>query len=1057
MNQCKSKRFKHFLFVFPLIMMSLSISAQNLISVKGVITDTGGEPLLGVSVLEIGTLNGTVSDLNGRFSINVSQGASLRFSFVGFETVELPANAVMNVTLPEKESLLDELVIIGYGVQKKSVITAAISSVKASDMEKRTPTRIDNMLQGQVSGVSITQHSGQPGSEVTMRIRGIGTTGDNTPLYIIDGMAVNGGIRNINPLDIESIEILKDASAAIYGTRGGNGVVLITTKKGKEGKPKIEYDMNLGWQNPWRRVPLLNTEQYMALHNERLINNNQTPLYSYKDFTDARAGLMPNTDWQDVAFSKNAPISNHQVSINGGNEKGKYYLSLGRFSQDGILGGKYGASNYDRWTIRSNNEYEVLNSQNRKILNKLRIGVNATYSRANSTSLGNNEVFGTILASVIALPPFMTPYLDEVAGLALLEEQPTALVHNGKVLTPTLSEYRESLNPLAFYLQPDRTFYEEDKFIGNFWGELNIFKGLVFRTNFGYDLAFWGNNGYRFPHFKSYYETRATDTDPAMTRAWNEMNRAFTRQIENTLTYDFSISKHSVTLLAGQSARDGFGRYLRGEGLDLKVYDPDMAIINNARMDIREGGRRSNGYTWTSALASYFGRISYNYAERYMFQAILRYDGSYKFGANNKWGTFPSLSIGWNVWNEPYLESVKPLWWNILKIRGSWGINGSDRINEWAYMSLMESDLNYYFGGNGNETLYYGISSGRLPNPFIHWEESQQANAGLDLGFFRNSLTLTVDWFYKQTKAMLREAATVPGYVGQSPPFVNAGTIDNTGIEMDLVYRFSPVKDLNLSFKANASYVKNTVVNYGDAAGENGWGGIGAAGIGDFIYHKNGYPNPFFYGYVTDGIFQSIEEVKAHKIQPNAQPGDVRFKDINNDGILDDKDREIIGKPVPDWTFGFTFSTDYKGIDFHLFLQGIQGVEIFDIVRRTDFPEANLPTWFMDRWTGPGTSDKYPRIVSGEANNNWRASDLYIKDGSYLRIKNIQIGYTVPQLYTKKAGMERVRIWIGSENLFTFTKYDGFDPEIGDGQIGVSRMGNYPVARTLNCGIGITF
>jgi TonB-linked SusC/RagA family outer membrane protein len=511
--------------------------------------------------------------------------------------------------------------------------------------------------------------------------------------------------------------------------------------------------------------------------------------------------------------------------------------------------------------------------------------------------------------------------------------------------------------------------------------------------------------------------------------------------------------------MAGQSARDHDATQLTGRGYDLKAYDPNMAIINNAQKDISTGGRTANGYTGASALASYFGRVSYNYAERYLFQATIRYDGSYKFGGNNKWGSFPSFSLGWNVWNEPFLQSYKPEWFDALKLRGSWGVNGSERIGEWAYMSLMESGLNYYFGGGSNNKLYYGISAGRLPNPNISWEKSQHTDIGADFSFFHNALTFTFDWFYKRTIDMLRDAANVPGYTGQSPPRVNAGTVENTGIEFDVNYRFSPIKDLNIGLKANASYVKNTIVDYGNASGENSYGGIGAASLSNFIYQRNGYPNPFFYGHVTDGILQTQAEADAYNFtyNQNAKPGDVKFKDVNGDTVLNNDDRTMIGKPVPDWVFGFTITASYKGFDFYTFLQGVEGCEIFDISKRPDVPKANLPAWIMDRWTGEGSSNQYPRLVSSESNNNWRPSDLFIKDGSYLRIKAVQVGYTLPQQLTRKASIERIRVWVGAENLFTFTKYEGFDPEIGDGQLGVSRMGNYPVARTINCGVEITF
>ena len=1054
------------LCAFLMLFCTATAFAQSF-TVTGTVTDNSGELLPGASVVIKGTSVGTVADSNGQYSIQVTAESTLQFSFIGYVPQEIIVGdrSTIHVVMSEDASVIEEVVVVGYGIQKKSVVTAAISSVKAADLEKVTFSRIENVLNGQLSGVSMTQNSGQPGSDLAVRIRGIGTTGDNAPLYIIDGMAVDGGIKNLNPADIASVEVLKDAaSAAVYGTRGGNGVILVTTKSGSSGKPKINYNMNLGWQNPWRTMPLLNSEQYMLIQNELYMNNNQPLLFTSQNISDAHAGKIPSTDWMDVALNKNAPVTDHQLSVQGGNDKGTYFMSLGRFNQEGIFGGNYGASNYDRWTIRANSDYEVFKTESRSFLNRVKVGMNTAYSRGNSTGISNNNVFGSILASVISLPPTMEPYLNDADGKALLDAHPTALVYKGRVLTPTPDYFQEIRNPLALYLRPEKTFSEEDKFIGSFWGELNILPGLTFRSSYGFDLAFWGNHSYRFPYFISYNVQGLQNEVTSTTFAADELNRGFTRQVENTITYDFNIGSHFVTLLAGQSARDYKRRQLTGRGYDLKAYDPNMAIINNARMDVSTGGRNSNGMTESSALASYFGRISYNYAERYMFQATVRQDGSYKFGDKNKWGTFPSFSVGWNVLKEDFLQSYKPQWWDALKLRGSWGINGSDRIAAWAYMSLMESNLNYYFGGGSSNLLYYGISAGRLPNPYIHWEESRQTDFGADFSFLRSALTFSFDWFSKRTVDMLRDAANVPGYVGQSPPRVNAGIVDNKGIEMDLMYRFSPVKDLNISVKANASYLKNKIVDYGNASGENTYGGIGAAGVDNFIYQKNGFPNPFFFGYKTDGILQTQAEADAYNFTYNqkAKPGDVKFKDLSGpegekDNNITSADRVMLGKPVPDWTFGFTLMADYKGFDFYAFLQGIQGCETFDIVKRTDLPRGNLPAWIMSRWHGEGTSNKYPRLVSNEDNNNWRPSDLYIKDGSFLRVKSIQFGYTLPQNITRIASIERFRLWIGAENLITFTKYDGFDPEIGDGQFGVSQMGNYPIARTFNCGLQITF
>ncbi|MDR0333456.1 MAG: TonB-dependent receptor [Dysgonamonadaceae bacterium] len=1078
---------KIFLFEQPLVaetitppILTSSVSAarqQQNVTVHGVVSDDFGEPIIGATIVVKGTTTGVATDMDGGYTIQVPVGAALVFSYIGHITQEftITSGQTLNVLLKEDSEMLDDLIVIGYGVQRRSVVSAAISSVRGEDFERTSPTRIDQMLRGQVAGVSIAQNSGAPNSSVSIRVRGVGTTGDNSPLFVVDGMIVEGGLSNINPADIASIEVFKDAaSAAIFGARGGNGVIMITTHKGAAGKPKINYEMSLGYQNVARQLPMLNSEQYMTLQNEMAVNAGAVLPFTAQHFADVASGVTPNTNWQDYVFNNNAPITSHQLSVRGGNEDGAYFLSLGRFVHEGIMGGNHNASNYDRWTIRMNSDYTIFKETSRNFLNRIRVGVNTSYSRANSIGDGaiggNNNVFGSALASALVLPPIHSPFLNEEDGKQLLRDQPFALIYgDGRVLWPTPGAYREIRNPLAIYTRPRRTFDNEDKFVGNFWGELSVLPGLVFRSEFGYDLAFWGNRSHRFPDYVT--DQANDDSDPRFSSAGSEFNRGFTREISNTLTYNFQLQgMHNFTLLAGQSARDYVRRWMNGTGRNLLAYDPDLAIINNSLADQNAGGRSVSGNRAASAIASYFGRISYDYDSRYIFQGTIRHDGSYKFGANNKWGTFPSFSLAWNVWNEPYLQDARPVWFDTMRPRFSWGINGNDRIDDWRYLALMDAGNNFYF----SDELSLGASAGRLPNPDIRWEESTQANYGLDFAFFRNALTFTVDVFTKRTTNMLREAAGVPGYVGQSAPTVNAGIIDNKGVEFDLGYRFSPVRDLSIGIRANASYVKNTVVHYGSASGQNSWGGEAALGLQNMLFQANGFPNPFFYGFRFDGIAQNQAQADEYNDRMGLtggnriSPGDAMFKDLNGDGQLtagsinDPGDREMIGKPVPDWTFGATITADYKGFDFNIFFQGVYGVDIFDITRRGDIPTSNRPAWWMGRWHGEGTSNRIPRLHDAADQNNWRVSDLWLQDASYIRLRNIQLGYTLPSNITNIASIERLRLWVGAENLVTWTKFNGFDPEIGAGNgtnpmIGVSRMGNYPQARIVNFGLGVTF
>jgi TonB-linked SusC/RagA family outer membrane protein len=1049
---------------FILFFMLLSrITFGQLSSIVGVVTDAStGEVLIGVTVSEKGTTNATITGIDGRYAITVQAGTTLVFSYVGYVAQELIASgALLNVAMESSAlSALDEVVVVGYGVQKRSVVTAAISSTKAAELEKVAPRSIGNVLKGQVSGVIIITGSGQPNDDASVRIRGIGTTGNSDPLWIVDGMAVDGGIRNVNPADIASVEVLKDAaSAAVYGARAANGVILITTKTGALGaaKPRITYDMSIGVQNPWRKKAMLNAEEYMVIHNELRLNNNEQLPFSAKNIADARAGLTPNTDWQDEIFYRNAPMSTHQLSVSGGTEKLSYYVSMGYFEQDGIIGGNYGVSDYSRWNIRSNTTYEVFNAEKqRSFLNKVKVGANATYGRANSIGVGNNaQVYNSPLGEALILPPTMSVFLSEEEGKALLEKHPYAIIsEDGRVYTPSPSGFNEPRNPLAHMQAPDKTYSNEDKFIGSFFGELNILEGLVFKSNYGFDLAFWGSDGYRFPYYMADVSAPQNE-DPLRSEAWSSMNRGFTWQLENTLTYATRIADvHNINVLLGQSARRYDGRSLSGNGYELIAYDPDMAVINSSRADQEEGGRRSSGGTSASSLASYFARMDYNYDERYMIQGTVRRDGSDKFGLGNKWGVFPSVSAGWNLTNEPYLKGILPELFNTLKLRASWGVNGNEAIGQFKYMSLMSGGQNYYFGAGDAAAMYYGISSSGASNADLKWEESKQTDAGLDLAILNSAITFTFDWFTKRTEGMLANMP-IPRYVGLNSPVYNIGVMENWGLEFDLGYKTN-ISGVKFAVKANASYVKNTLIEMGNASGENSWGGHNLLGLDAFIFQKNGMVNPFFYGYRADGIIQTQDEADEYNLaySQSAVPGDVRFKNLNDDEVIDAKDREMIGKPDPDWVFGLTLNADYKGFDFYAFFQGVWGNNIFIGPFRTDIPMQNFSSWIMDRWTGPGTSNTIPRLTSNDLNRNYRASDLLIRDGAYCRLKNIQLGYTLPKSLTQKVSIERLRLYVGAENLLTITGYkDGFDPEVGGGV----DYGNYPHARVGTFGVNVTF
>ncbi len=1052
---------KKTLGILLLLMWAAFLPAQEA-AVKGIVTSaTDGTPIPGVSVIEKGTSIGTVTNVDGEFSINSQRGATLVFSFIGMKTVEHKVSgASLNVEMEEALTDLDEVIVVGYGVQKKSVVTAAISSVDSEDLERSKPSRIEDVLKGKVSGVQITQSSGQPGADSKVRIRGIGTINNSEPLYIVDGMAVGGGISYLNPTDIASVEILKDAaSAAVYGARAANGVILVTTKTGTKGAANVNYDVTYGWQNPWKKKSVLDATEYMVIMNEALHNDGKALRYSPEEIAEAGEG----TDWQDATFNYNAPIINHQVSVDGGSERSSYFLSFGYYNQEGIVGGDYGKSNYERYSIRLNNTYELFD-YDRLLFSNMRLGVNAGYSRVLSSGIETNSEYGSVLGSAVTFNPTVPVYAEDPE--AVLKKYPTAVTDkDGNVFSTPPSGFQEIANPVGMLNAPTRNQNNEDKFVSTFWAEVDVFEGLKFKSSYGVDLAFWGADGYEFPHFLATQGKNLTRS-----HVYSNMHRGFTWQVENTLTYNKTFAdKHNLNVLLGQSAEEYKLRELYGDDYDLMEYNPDKAVINYAiadRADERVAGG-TGGFSSTT-LASYFGRVDYNFDEKYMLQATVRRDGASSFGPNNKWAVFPSVSAGWNVTNEDFMQGVTD-WLNYLKLRASWGMNGNHRIEMFAYTSLMDGNQNYYFGSGNNSEMQYGSSPSRISNPDLKWEESSQTNIGFDAGLFNNALMLGFDYFKKQTNGMLM-AQPIPNYVGKGAPIGNAGDMENSGFEFSLSHKGN-VGEFIYHISANATYLKNVLINMGNESGEAIYESADATGVGAFVKGENGEVFPYFYGFKTDGIIQNQTEADEYNTTygENAQPGDVRFVDIagasddsgndSPDGLITDADRTRIGKGMPDWTYGLTMGAEWKGFDMNMFFQGTYGNDIFDYSQRGDVPAMNRPSWILGRWIGEGTSDHLPRLTNQNTNRNWRSSDLYIKDGSYLRLKNLQLGYTLPASVLSKKFVKRFRVFVSAENLLTFTTYDGFDPEIASGgytTIGVDR-GIYPQARTISLGANITF
>ena len=1067
---------ERFLLSLLSLFVSIVVTAQSL-GIKGTVTDVSGDPVIGASVIVKGQpQKGAITNVDGEFTLDVAKGTPLVISYLGYASVEMLAVDGMTVVLKEDTNTLNDVVVIGYGVQKKSVVTASIAKVSSDDLDGKTRLRAEDALKGMAAGVNVTSASGQPGSKSMIRIRGIGTINNSEPLYIIDGMPTNqDGMESVNPSDIESIEVLKDAaSGAIYGARAANGVILVTTKKGKMGKASINYNFSYGWQNAWKKRDVTGATDYAILQNERRVQNGMTPLYDDPyNLIDANGNAIKGfgTDWQELLFNDNAPIVQHDLSVSGASEKVNYYLSLGYFTQDGIVGGNYGHSNYDRLTIRSNNQMNLFDeSEKRNFLNKLDLGANLSYMRVHSTGIDANSTWGSPLGSALYLAPTLPvtlkagyapdgkPYIgqqqiDRYSAFDLYTDG----FGDPYTIPNFIGSYQEQNNPLAM-MQGNPTRGWSHKFMPKFSLDLQLFDELRYHFTYSAELSFWGNEG---AILRQYYLSGNNNTDHTDASAYKGNNNTW--QIENTLTYDKTIGKHSFGIVLGQSA-------LKSKGDDLSGYhwnlvNPSKPSINyttggNIEFSYDDNGKLSGATSLVGVsggpyiehrLSSLFARMSYNYDEKYMLQATIRRDGSSRFGSNNKYGTFPSASVGWNIMNENFMQSTRS-WLTNLKLRASWGKNGNDNIQDFAYTTLttLGNTSNYYFGQTAS--MVYGSKANRLANEDLKWEESEQTDIGLDLGFLSNALTFSVDYFIKKTNGMIIQMP-IPSYVGEERPLANVGDMENSGVEFELGYKWN-ISDARFAIKGNASYLHNKLKNLGNDTGFLNYG-ISQFSDGG-TRAENGQPFPFFYGYKTAGILQNKSEADAYNAQygTSSKPGDFRFVDTNGDNKISSDDRTNIGNGVPSWTFGLNFNAEWRGFDLSIFLQGVSGADVFDATYRQDIASGNYPTWVLQRWTGEGTSNSVPTLGDSK---NWVCSDMYIQDASYLRLKNITIGYTLPRRLTSKVSISNLRFFARAENLFTWTKYWGFDPEIGSGStsLGVD-YGVYPQARIYTIGFNIS-
>ncbi|NLU39664.1 MAG: TonB-dependent receptor [Bacteroidales bacterium] len=1034
-------KLKNLLFLLMGLFLSVNLFAQTS-QVGGKVVDETGSALIGVTVVVKGTTNGTVTNIDGNYTLaKVPENATLVFSFIGMTSQEISrtGKSTIDVTMKATTHDIDELVVVGYGTQKKSLVTGSIAKVDGSDLQKTGALRVNQALQGKTAGVVITNSSGQPGDFVSIRIRGVGTNGDNEPLYIVDGLPTNGyGIDYLNSTDIESVEVLKDAaSAAIYGARGGNGVVLITTKKGKKGdKFNVSYDGYYGYQNPWHTVDVLNAAEYMDAMNEAAANSNVKP--DKLPFTDARRDTMRwDTDWQEEMLNRNAMKQNHVITMTGGSENSTYASSISYFKQDGIVA--KGKSGFERLTYRLNTTRQF---------GMMTFGSNINLVQIDTKSVGANDMYdGSALSQALNLPPVVPVMFD-----------------NGKWATPTDFGLgmQEITNPIAM-LSYRNSGTKTRKAVANVWADFDFgyliapLSGLKFKTSYNYEYA--------NTHYRSY--SPIYDLDPTHKSTVNGVsttdNHYVSWNIDNTLTYVKSLGDHNFTLLAGHSAFRSYHESLSGSKSDVIFDDFEHAYLDNATDPL---SAITGGTYDEHTILSYFGRIDYDYANKYMLTATLRRDGSSRFGTAKKYGYFPSLSAGWVISRESFFPETDAF--NFLKIRASWGQNGNENIGDFQYISTMNSNLIYYFGLNQDQVN--GMQPAKIANPSLKWETSEQANVAFDFGFFNNKLTATVDLYSKTTKDWLI-TAPVPMLVGNSAPTINGGSVNNKGLELEMGYK-ARAGNVNIDVKVTGAFNRNEVIDIPNTE-KVIVGGSGGFGQGNIVRFEVGQPAAFFWGYKTDGLFQTADDVANHtttdslgrtfKLQPNAKPGDVRFVDTNKDGLLTDLDRVNLGNAMPEFTGGLNLSLDWKGIDFNMFWYVALGQETWMVLRRYDQWSTNYTKEMYDgRWTGEGTSNKYPRLAKNDLNfnGNWKTpSDLLVYDSSFGRLRSLTVGYTFPKSLTQKAKIENLRFYVMGENLITLTNYPGFDPEIGSNNTfgaGVDR-GVYPQPKTITFGMNITF
>ena len=987
---------------------------QQAKTVTGTVTDVNGEPIIGANIRIKGTTTGTITDIDGNFSIEAEPQSVIEVSYIGYLTQETVINNQKSIRflLKEDTKTLDEVVVIGYGVQKKADLTGSVANINTEKLNTQSNANIGQALQGKIAGVDIVSQGGAPGSGTRIMVRGIGTLNNASPLYIVDGMYMNS-IDHINPNDIASIDVLKDASsAAIYGSRAANGVIIVTTKEGSntEGKPIIDLSVNLGISTASKFLDMLDAKGWAEVTTIARQAIGKPALDMATDLAN-----KPDNDWQDIMF-RPALMQNYNLSVKGGGKYSTYYTGLGYFNQDGIVKG----TNYQRYNIQSKNDYK------RGIFSA---GTNLIISFSHDKPL-HQELRGGMIGTILQSVPTLEKYDDTREG-----------GYGG-----TYGDVVNIPHPLAIIDDNIMDRYNENvKIFANLYAQIELFKGLKYKLNLTPDFSFE-----RYKNYLNKYDFGLATN--SITQLTERQRRRRNILVENLLTFDRTFGEHKISALAGYTYQDSRFRHIQayGEGLPQGLEEIDAATTN----------RSNEGNSWRSVLTSILGRVFYSYQNKYLFTATIRRDGSSKFGKNNRYGYFPSFSLGWNVAEEKFMEDVH--WLDQLKLRGGYGVLGNQEIDNYQYSSTITTGINY---PDGNGGLLQGAFPKNFANPDIKWEETAMTNVGIDFMAFNNRLSLTADYYVKNTKDILLTVPIPISSGGANDPIRNAGKIRNNGFEFNLGWMDQPNPDISYGINLIGSFNKNKVIAMGSESGSIK-GGSTNQNI-TTSETKAGYPIGGYWLIPTAGYFNSQEEVDAYakdgkKIQPAAEPGDIKFVDANNDGVINDDDRVFQGSPFPDFTFALNGNMRYKNFDLSIGLQGVLGNKIYNATRQTleDVTKgSNFLASCLDYWTPENKNASHPRLTWDDPNRNTRAeSDRYLENGSYLRLRSVQLGYTFPQTWFKGA-IQHARVYINAENLFTITSYSGYSPDVNADNANYRGFDNfiYPTNRTFMLGLNVTF